>query len=142
MDLENDSPEELKKRLLETESIIQELREERDKWQDECVNGAGLNESIIIERSNRVSTQETRIYRRDMTVLEEDLQQKKEKIRELTEKCTKLELENKRLGETLKNVEENREDDGKQFESLKTRFHSLEEQLLAETNEVCVFKKL
>ncbi|EFO95230.1 hypothetical protein CRE_09393 [Caenorhabditis remanei] len=136
VDLSNETQEELKNRLLESENVIQELRAERDALQGTLVDKAGLNESVIIERSNRVSTQETRIYRRDMTVLEDDLKQKQSQIRILQDKCSALEVEKQRMAETLKMTEDDKKENEEQLISLRNRVHELEKDKLSKTDEI------
>ncbi|CAL2031976.1 unnamed protein product [Caenorhabditis brenneri] len=136
VDLNNDSLEDVKHRLFEAETLIQELRTERDALQQALVDKAGLSESVIIERSKRVSTQETKIFRRDMNVLEDDLKQKQSQIHLLQDRCSALEMEKQRMAEIIKNTEDDKSDNEKALNSLRDRFHLLEKQLLEKTNEI------
>uniref|UniRef100_A0A1I7UKP4 Phorbol-ester/DAG-type domain-containing protein n=1 Tax=Caenorhabditis tropicalis TaxID=1561998 RepID=A0A1I7UKP4_9PELO len=138
VDLDSDSisSEDLKKRLLEAEGLIHDLRTERDALQQSLVDKAGLNESVIIERSKRVSTQETRIFRRDMTVLEEDVKQKAQQIRHLQDRCSQLEVEKKQMEEVVRRIEEDKQDQEKQLTGLRLRFHDLEKQMIQKSEDI------
>lgn len=133
----NCTQEELKNRLLESDAMIQDLRAELDAVQATLIDKAGLNESVIIERSNRVSTQETRIYRRDMTVLEDDLKQKQSQIRILQDKCSGLEMEKQRMTEAIKIMEDDRREHEEQLKCLRVRVHELENKNVSKADEVC-----
>lgn len=136
VDLSNETTDELKARLLESENVIQELRAERDALQETLVDKAGLNESVIIERSNRVSTQETRIFRRDMNVLEDDLKQKQSQIRILQDRCSALELEKQRMTDAIKAGDDDKKESDEQLSSLRLRVHELEKENLLKSDEI------
>ncbi|CAI2349748.1 unnamed protein product [Caenorhabditis sp. 36 PRJEB53466] len=138
IDLSKESNETLKTKLLEAETIIQDLRSERDTLQDQLVNTAGLNESVIIESSNVRSTRETRFYRRDLSVLEDDLKSKQCSIRDLQEQVTRVDIENQNLKEEIKRAEEDKLEMQQKFESLRERFHVLEEIQLDKMNDNAV----
>lgn len=136
IDLNNESQEDLKTRLLEAENIIQDLRSERDALHESLVDKAGLNESVIIERSNKVSTQETRIYRRDVTLLEDDLKQKESQIRILQNRCLRLETEKQKMQDTISGYQEDLKENEIRIENLNSRLHKLEDELSAKTHEI------
>ncbi|CAD6194067.1 unnamed protein product [Caenorhabditis auriculariae] len=87
LDLE---PGELQKIIIDQETIITDLRETLQQQHSEMTTSAGLNESIIIETSNRISTKENRLYRREMSVLEAELDSARREVRTLTEKLRAL----------------------------------------------------
>uniref|UniRef100_A0A8R1DGC1 Phorbol-ester/DAG-type domain-containing protein n=1 Tax=Caenorhabditis japonica TaxID=281687 RepID=A0A8R1DGC1_CAEJA len=126
----------LKSRLLESESIIEDLRVERDQLQGQLIDQSGLNESVIIQTSNRVSTQETRIFTRNMTVLEDELNQKRAEIGRLNAKVSNMEMEAERMSEKLRTTEEEMTEKDRIVEALRARIHSMGKQVLQKTIEI------
>ncbi|CAI5446580.1 unnamed protein product [Caenorhabditis angaria] len=129
IDLDAADRETLKIKLLEAEQLLEETRQERDKIHMSLLNEAGLDESIIVETSNRVSTQETKIYRRDRLVLEDELKQKQQLVGQLQSRITQLENDNQKLLEDLK--ASNRKYDDSEFNTslAKERLNVVEEEL-------------
>lgn len=141
VDLSNESKENLQKRLLESESMIKDLREERDDLQKTLIDKAGLNESVIIEKSTEVSTRETRIHSRDIKVLMEDLDRKQAQIRALQDKCSDLELEKQRMTDTIKTGEDDKTESDEMLSSLRLRVHELEKENLSKSEEIYQINK-
>ncbi|CAO4380985.1 unnamed protein product [Caenorhabditis nigoni] len=136
VDLNNETTEELKKRLLEQEQLIKDIREDRDTLQTKLIDKSGLNESAVVEHSIRVSTQETKIYSRDIEVLEKDLALKQKEIRELQDKCRSLEQENQRMAETIKTGSDDREENEEELNSLRKRVLDLEKENVFKSEEI------
>ncbi|PIC29012.1 hypothetical protein B9Z55_020743 [Caenorhabditis nigoni] len=136
VDLNNETNEELKKRLLEQEQLIKDIREDRDTLQTKLIDKSGLNESAVVEHSIRVSTQETKIYSRDIEVLEKDLALKQKEIRELQDKCRSLEQENQRMAETIKTGSDDREENEEELNSLRKRVLDLEKENVFKSEEI------
>uniref|UniRef100_A0A8R1DLV9 Uncharacterized protein n=1 Tax=Caenorhabditis japonica TaxID=281687 RepID=A0A8R1DLV9_CAEJA len=134
IDLKTDM--DLKSRLLESESIIKDLRVERDQLQGQLIDQSGLNESVIIQTSNRVSTQETRIFTRDITVLKDELNQKWAEIGRLNAKVSNMEMEAERMSDKLRTTEEEMTEKDRIVEALRARIHSMGEQVLQKTIEI------
>ncbi|ULT91469.1 hypothetical protein L3Y34_009236 [Caenorhabditis briggsae] len=136
VDLNNETTEELKKRLLEQEQLIKDIREDRDTLQTKLIDKAGLNESAVVEHSIRVSTQETKIYSRDIEVLEKDLALKQKEIRELQDKCRSLEQENQRMVETIKTGSDDQKEIEEELNLLRKRVLDLEKENVFKSEEI------
>lgn len=136
VDLSNESKEDLQKRLLESENMIQDLRTERDDLQKTLVDKAGLNESVLIEKSKRIAIHETRIFSRNADILEEELKKKQSQIRDLEDKCSKLERDMQRMTDTIKTGEDDKAENEELLGTLRLRVHELEKENLSKSEEI------
>ncbi|CAB3401334.1 unnamed protein product [Caenorhabditis bovis] len=125
------TPENVKSRLLESEKLVEDLRSERDRLQEKLLNQSGLNESVIIETSNRISTQETRIFKRDLNVLEGELLNNKTNVRKLNDRISELEKEKEKYLDEINDLQSKLEDCENDKKLLRERLHVLENKVIA-----------
>ncbi|VDK58195.1 unnamed protein product [Cylicostephanus goldi] len=71
----------LKERILEQDTTIRELQKTIKRMEEDM--GSKLNESILIETSNRINAHESRIYQTDISLYEHDLKETKEHLKKL-----------------------------------------------------------
>ncbi|KAK6745162.1 hypothetical protein RB195_011714 [Necator americanus] len=72
---------ELRAHVLEQDATIRDLQKTIKKMEEDM--GSRMNESILIETSNRISAHESRIFQKDIALYEHDLKETKENLRAL-----------------------------------------------------------
>ncbi|VDL74250.1 unnamed protein product [Nippostrongylus brasiliensis] len=71
--------DELRAHILEQDSTIRELRSTIKRLEE--VMGSKMNESILIETSNRINEHESRMFQRDIAIYEQEVKDIKERLR-------------------------------------------------------------
>ncbi|EYB95001.1 hypothetical protein Y032_0165g52 [Ancylostoma ceylanicum] len=71
----------LRDHVLEQDTTIRELQKTIKKMEEDM--GSRMNESILIETSNRINAHESRIFQKDIALYEHDLKETKENLRAL-----------------------------------------------------------